>query len=96
DGLYGFIDRHGQQIIPAIYEDAGMFSDGLAPVMVDGRWGFIDRDGRVIIPPELDLVQSFKNGLALIEQEGRFAYINKIGKQVCIEDRAKSSLFYFS
>jgi hypothetical protein len=41
DGKYGFINKAGKEVIPTIYEDAGYFSEGLAPVQINGKWGII-------------------------------------------------------
>jgi hypothetical protein len=33
-------------VIPLKYDDAGDFSEGLAPVKLNGRWRFIDKSGK--------------------------------------------------
>jgi len=57
EGLkYGFKDAKGKIIIPAIYDAAGDFSEGLARVNLgftmssNGKWGFIDTTGKLVIP----------------------------------------------
>lgn len=50
------------------YEDAQLFSDGLAAVKKDGKWGYINEDGETVIPFEYDVVGSFSEGLALVGQ----------------------------
>lgn len=32
-------------VISSIYDKAGVFSEGLAPVMIDGKWGYVNRNG---------------------------------------------------
>jgi hypothetical protein len=51
-GKYGFIERTGMFAIPPQYEDAFVFSEGLARVQVNGKVGFIDRTGVFVIPPQ--------------------------------------------
>ncbi len=37
----GYVDKTGAVVIAFIFEDAGPFVEGLAPVKVDGKWGYI-------------------------------------------------------
>ncbi len=37
----GYVDKSGAVVIDFIFEDAGPFVEGLAPVKVDGKWGYI-------------------------------------------------------
>lgn len=41
----GYIDIHGKEIIPCIYNSYSDFSDGLAVVEKDGIYGFVDKKG---------------------------------------------------
>ena len=65
-GKTGFIDKHGNVIIkPQFGSRTGLFSEGLAPVLIGDfasylkdpkdqdypRWGFIDMTGKMIIEP---------------------------------------------
>ena len=68
DGLYGFIDKTGKEVIPCQYYHAEGFSDGLAVVTdcVNFHEGYIDRNGNVVIPFQYDLAFSFSEGLAAV------------------------------
>ena len=44
-GKYGFYDYDGDEVIKPIYESAGTFSEGLAPVRYNGKWGYVNRKG---------------------------------------------------
>ena len=46
NGLYGFIDKTGTEVIPLKYDKASNFLDGLAEVSLNGKWGFVDRTGK--------------------------------------------------
>lgn len=50
NGKYGFINKKGKIKIPAIYDKAFPFINGLAYVEVDGKVGYIDKKGNEIIP----------------------------------------------
>lgn len=43
--LSGYIDVHGKEIIPCIYNNYRDFSEGLALVEKDGIYGFVDKKG---------------------------------------------------
>jgi hypothetical protein len=68
DGKFGmcrYVDRTTrQEIIPARFENAGPFSEGLAAVRVDGRYGYVDGRGEIVIEPKFDFAGAFYQGLA--------------------------------
>ena len=47
---YGYIDKTGREVIPCKYDDANVFSEGLAKVKKSGKRGFIDKTGREVVP----------------------------------------------
>ena len=57
-GLWGYINESGEEVIPAQYEDAQDFSEGLAAVEIDGLYGFIDVSGEMVIAPQFEGVGS--------------------------------------
>jgi len=78
-GKYGFKASNGKVIIPAKYDMALEFSNGLAAVnyglkkdedgetIEDGKWGFIDKIGNEVIKFKYDLVKDFdKFGFAIV------------------------------
>lgn len=50
ENKYGYIDKKGKVIIPAIYEYAYPFVNGMAYVELNGKSGFINKKGKEIIP----------------------------------------------
>lgn len=80
--LCGFVDRQNEtELIPAMFERAFNFSEGLAAVRIDGAFGYIDLQGEIVIEPQFDLVGDFYEGLAevlvdnvvgVIDHNGRF------------------------
>jgi hypothetical protein len=40
---YGYIDKTGEIVIQPQFDDAGDFSEGLAPVRLNGKWGYVSR-----------------------------------------------------
>ena len=45
----GYIDKTGQVAIPAIFDEASFFHDGLARVLEKRTYGFIDKTGQMVI-----------------------------------------------
>lgn len=71
-----------QMVIPARFERAEPFSEGLAAVRIEGRWGFIDPEGRVVIQPTFEMVGRFWNGLAEFTVGDRAGVIDRNGDVV--------------
>ena len=78
DGKIGFIDLFGKEVIPFLYQNAGMavskFNEGLAWIKKDNAFGAIDKNGEVVIPFDYEpfslltdtgwLPVVFENGIA--------------------------------
>ncbi len=64
------------------FEEADVYSEGLAGVKIDGKWGFMNEDFRVQISPQFDFVNPFHNGFAKVMIGKFFGFINKKGKMV--------------
>ena len=81
--LCRYVDRKTQQeLIPARFELALPFSEGLAAVRINGRFGYIDARGDVVIAPAFDLAGEFHAGLAEIRIGGDTGMIDRTGKIV--------------
>src|SRR5690606_2530669 len=74
---WGYMDTAGQIVIPAAYDDAGIFSEGLAAVLRDGRWGYIDRDGNTAIPHAFKSAWAFSEGRARVTGLERPGYYTR-------------------
>lgn len=93
DGKRGFLDVYtGKVIIPAQYDKAWVFSEGLGAAVKDGKLGFINKRGETVIPfqygyrnqwqDQVDFL--FKRGYstALDPTTGKHGLIDKRGKWV--------------
>lgn len=61
-GKWGFINKNGETVIPAQYENAKSFSHGLAAICINEQWGFIDDEGTIVIPCEYSSADYFNSG----------------------------------
>ena len=84
----GFIDKYGNIKINFKYKRVGVFSENLAPVLIDSLVGFIDTNGVFIIKPTYIEGESslflgeykFTDGICRVAfKNGNFGYINKQG-----------------
>lgn len=79
----GFIDLSGKIAVPAIYDFAYDYSDGLALVTKGEKEWFIDKKGKVVIPlDQYENVSPFYEGLSSIEKNGKKGFIDTKGKVV--------------
>ena len=78
---YGF-KHNGTIVIPARYDLAGSFSEGLAGVKINGKWGFIDKSGTLVIPAKYKSAEKFSEGLAMVKVKNKYGFIDKNGTLV--------------
>ena len=65
------------------FDEARIFSFGLAAVKRNKKWGFIDEKGKLVIPMIYDEVDSFnQNNLSSVSKNGKFGFINKKGVEI--------------
>lgn len=85
DGLYGYINCSGKEVIPFKYEHAYDFdlNCAIARVKHNGKYGFIDIQGTEIIPCNYDYCDRiFDDNLCKIYQHGKVGLLNPKGKEV--------------
>jgi WG containing repeat len=87
DGLYGFLNKKGEVVLPFKYSSAGHFSNGLAPVseyiQVDEYnyefvYGYIDQKGEYLFDG-FSSAEEFSDGWAVINRD---FYISLDGKNL--------------
>ena len=70
NGLLGYVDLEGREVIPLRFEEAYHFSEGLAPVLFNGLWGYIDTKGDIFLPFIFDIASPFRWGRAEVFLRG--------------------------
>lgn len=97
--MYGYINKEGKIVIPAQYDYAEDFSEGLAIVRtnIDGasKHIFIDTKGNQAFDKHFTKCpQPFSMGYSLVQKtNGTYVYINKEGT-VCSEEYKRATSFY--
>ena len=80
ENAFGYVNKKGELVIAAEYEDALPFSYRLAAVKKDGKWGYVNTKGEMVIKAEYSKALSFaRNGLAPVSQDGLWGYVSRNG-----------------
>jgi len=103
NGKYGFYDELGFVTIPAIYDNASDFIDGLAIVEKDGKLGMIGVNNEIVIPCEFDYpleskewsTQTVFNISGLFQRFGEIVAVRN-GKGIKIYSKNGEGLLYES
>ena len=90
----GFADASCRVSIPAAYDFAEPFQEGLAAVcngcrtvpsgvehttVEGGLWGYIDKKGTVVIPLQFEAADSFEDGKAAVRRDRKPLVIDRAG-----------------
>jgi hypothetical protein len=88
-GKWGFCDRNLTMVIPATYDYAWPFADGLAKVQVygyegfsDSKYGYINASETMVIQPVYEYARSFREGLASVYVDGKWGFVDTKGTMV--------------
>lgn len=89
DGLMGYINSEGKEIVPPIYEKIhpfGEYKENWARVeTLDGLTGFIDSTGKTVVEPKYQYIEKFgvyKDDWALVSIDDQYGFINTKGEEV--------------
>lgn len=77
-----FVNQAGEFIGTNEWENAGPFTEGLAPVRKQGKWGFCNLQGKLAIDCQFDEVREFRAGLAVVRQLGKYGFSDTEGQIV--------------
>lgn len=79
-GLWGYIDRQGETVIPFQYRAAWQFQEGWGRVSgFEGGDAFINRHGKVLSDPEWDADDGFREGRARVRTGDAVGFIDTSG-----------------
>jgi len=77
NGLYGFINKANEVIVPFQYISVSDFEQGRAVVEKDEKFGMIDRVGSLIFPLEFSELGTLSEGLVYGSKDSLYAYYDK-------------------
>jgi hypothetical protein len=79
----GYVDGSGRAAIPASFDEAKPFAQGLAAVRDEnGRWGYINLVGAYVIAPKYQDAGDFSEGLAPVAGDnGEWGYVDTSGHE---------------
>ncbi len=95
DGLWGYVNRDGIEVIPCRFKEVRDFNNGLAAVKIGRYWGFIDKDGDIQIELKYKQVGNFSEGLSWVYDGEGVKFINPSGATVISGDFKKGYDFRF-
>lgn len=81
---YGFVNRHGDEVISPQFGEASYFSEGFALAAPPGSdlLGIIDKSGQFVRAPEYEDGSEFHEGLAAVRVNGKWGYVDTSGSWV--------------
>lgn len=84
NGLYGYIQYSGSEVIAPAFQWADYFYHGLAAAKEKGKYGFINPKGEWVVPAEYDTVRRFSDGMAAVAARGNdsivyWSYVDTLG-----------------
>jgi hypothetical protein len=85
DGKWGYIDRTGRVVVSPRFDEAGRFSEGLAPVRRGKQLGWADETGKIVLSPEYGaaggtLHRRFSGGRAAVRSGARVGFVDRTGR----------------
>ena len=93
NGRYGFVDTRGKVAIPAQYDEAHNFSEGIAMVTLNCDNYAIDLQGERLFTARFDRCMDFSGGLLAFERGGKWGYMDTSGNCVIPEQFAVANIF---
>lgn len=77
---FGYINLNGEMVIPAQFDGAIWFCEGLARVEMKEKYGFINERGDIVIPCKFETADNFCGGYCCVSlAEGRKGLIDRNG-----------------
>lgn len=82
NGMWGFVNSLGKEIIPLKYDYASSFRNGLSEVVLKGRFGLVTDKGKEIIAPKYNFIGTFSEGLVDVVLNGKKGYVDSTGIEI--------------
>lgn len=94
DGVWGYMDSTGKEIIPPQFKQAGFFYEGLAYVQIGEALGYIDATGKEVIKAQYPAAYNFNEGYASVMEDEDWGMVNTKGEMVVEASYASPLMFH--
>ncbi|WP_400193082.1 WG repeat-containing protein [Hymenobacter sp. B81] len=81
-GRWGYADRQGRLVLPALYDEAGPFVEDVAWVRQGDRYGYINGGGHLLTPVHFERAGTFARGRATVQLNGETFDIDRSGQRL--------------
>lgn len=81
DCKYGLIDKRGEFILPAEFEELNDPTDGLYLAAKDSKYGFVNSKGEAVVSFKYTDALPFAQGLAAVAIDGNWFFVDVTGAQ---------------
>ena len=82
NGLWGYIDKNGNEVIPCQYEDINTFDNSLAVVKKGNLYGCIDKKGNEVIPFEYEWISKYDDYFIVDKKSYGYGCLDDDGKEI--------------
>ena len=82
DGLIGYVNKSGVEVIKPQYADGLTFNEGYTAVKDGTKWLYFDSTGKKITEAIFDDANSFSNSMAAVSKNGLYGFINTMGEEI--------------
>ena len=84
NGKWGFVNEKGTLVIPAVFDEAYSFDEGVSRVVRNDLYGLIDKKGKFIVPCKYKSIGVCLEGFLSVQdaETGKEGFIDKTGKIV--------------
>ncbi len=89
---YFFTDLEFNILFETKFDNAKIFNDELAPVLLNGKWGVVDKQGNIVIDFKYDNVYLYAFYLFKVNLNGEDFFIDK-KENIYLKDVSKKYLF---
>ena len=79
NGKWGYINELGDEMIKPKFDEATLFSDGLAAVSENEKYGYVNKAGKIVIDFQFNDAEPFHNSSAIVKSDSLYGLINKKG-----------------
>ncbi len=80
DGLWGFVDIAGVEVVPFHFDRILPFVGDYAPAAIGEKWGLIDKKGQWVLQPAYDAVKELSGRAVAVEEGNLWGVVNYAGE----------------